>query len=106
MPAPLVFLPGMMCDARLFEAQAAAFSGSRTIVHGALVRGRTMTEIAEAVLEDAPSHFALAGLSMGGILAFEIWRQAPERVTHMALFDTNPHAEAPERLLGHYNDRF
>ena len=48
-------------------------------------------------LANAPDRFAIAGLSMGGILAFEIWRQAPERVTHIALLDTNPHAEMPER---------
>lgn len=96
MPAPLVFLPGMMCDARLFSPQTAAFSAARTIVHGTLTRGRTMTEIAEAVLDDAPREFALAGLSMGGIVAMEMMRLAPERITRLALLDTNPLAETPE----------
>lgn len=94
--APLVFLPGMMCDARLFAPQAAAFSSSRTIVHATLTRGRTMTEIAESVLRDAPPHFALAGLSMGGIVAMECMRLAPERITRLALLDTNPLPETPE----------
>ena len=96
MPAPLLLLPGMMCDARLFAAQAAAFSASRTVIHGALTRGRTMTEIAEAMLEDAPREFALAGLSMGGIVAMEMMRLAPDRITRLALLDTNPLAETPE----------
>lgn len=96
MPAPLLFLPGMMCDARLFAPQTAAFSAARTIVHGTMTRGRTMTEIAESVLEDAPREFAMAGLSMGGIVAMEIMRLAPERVTRLALLDTNPLAETPE----------
>ena len=96
MPAPLVFLPGMMCDARLFAPQAAVFSSVRTVVHGTMIRGRTMTEIAEAVLDDLPREFALAGLSMGGIVAMEIMRIAPERVTRLALLDTNPLAETPE----------
>ncbi|MEM0948701.1 MAG: alpha/beta fold hydrolase [Pseudomonadota bacterium] len=96
MPAPLLFLPGMMCDARLFAAQTAAFSSARTIIHGTMTRGRTVTEIAEAVLDDAPREFALAGLSMGGIVAMEIMRMAPERVTRLALMDTNPLAETPE----------
>ncbi len=86
----------MMCDARLFAAQTAAFSAARTIIHGTMTRGRTMTEIAEAVLEDAPGEFALAGLSMGGIVAMEMMRLAPERITRLALMDTNPLAETPE----------
>jgi pimeloyl-ACP methyl ester carboxylesterase len=53
--------------------------------------------MASMALERAPPTFAMAGLSMGGILAFEIWRQAPERVTHLALLDTNPHAEDADR---------
>ena len=52
---------------------------------------------AENVLAHAPPRFALAGLSMGGIVAMEIVRQAPERVSRLALMDTNPLAEADER---------
>lgn len=85
-----------MCDARLFAAQATAFSAGRTIVHGSLTSGRTVTEMAESVLKDAPAHFALAGLSMGGIVAMEVMRLAPDRITRLALMDTNPLAETPE----------
>ncbi|MDJ0751346.1 MAG: alpha/beta hydrolase [Woeseiaceae bacterium] len=53
--------------------------------------------MAQSVLENAPDSFALAGLSMGGILAFEIWRQSPERVTHLALIDTNPYADTEQK---------
>lgn len=52
---------------------------------------------AQAVLDIAPSRFALAGLSMGGLVAMEIVRQAPERVTRLALLDTTPLADAPEK---------
>lgn len=96
MPAPLVLLPGMMCDARLFEAQTARFSSERAIVHIPLTRGRTVNELAQSVLEDAPPHFALLGVSMGGIVAMELMRIAPERITRLALLDTNPLAETPE----------
>ena len=96
MPAPLVMLPGMMCDARLFASQTNTFSSMRTIVHVPLTRGRTMTELAESVLLETPSEFALLGLSMGGIVAMEVMRIAPERVTRLALLDTNPLAETPE----------
>lgn len=54
-------------------------------------------DMAASILASAPKRFAVAGLSMGGILAFELWRQAPERITHMALLDTNPHAESAKR---------
>lgn len=55
-----------------------------------------MAELAARVLADAPERFALGGLSMGGILAMEIVRQAPNRVSGLALMDTNPLAELPE----------
>lgn len=91
--APLLLLPGMMCDARLYAPQIAAFSAERSI-HVAALHGQTsMQALAEQVLAQAPKTFALAGLSMGGILAMEVIRQAPERVTRLALLDTNPLAE-------------
>ena len=55
-----------------------------------------MADLAADVLRHAPQRFALAGLSMGGIVAMEIMAQAPERVTRLALLDTNPRAELPE----------
>ncbi len=93
---PLVLLPGMMCDARLYAPQIAAFSGTRT-VHCAPIGGHdSMAALADAVLAHAPPRFALAGLSMGGIVAMEIMATAPERVERLALLDTNPRAELPE----------
>lgn len=92
---PLVMLPGMMCDARLFAPQIAAFSRQRA-VHVAPILGDTIETAATLILKDAPPDFALCGLSMGGIVAMEILRQAPERVTRLALLDTNPRAEASE----------
>ena len=47
--------------------------------------------MAARALENAPPRFAAVGLSMGGILAFEVCRQTPDRVTHLCLMDTNPH---------------
>jgi pimeloyl-ACP methyl ester carboxylesterase len=92
----LVLLPGMMCDARLFGPQTAAFSGSRPVHHAPLTGHDTMAGLAWQVLAHAPPRFALAGLSMGGIVAMEVVRRAPERVERLALLDTNPLAEAPE----------
>lgn len=91
----LMLLPGMMCDARLWASQVAALD--LPVVHADTTRADNFHDMAAQALADAPDEFGVAGLSMGGILAFEIWRQAPGRVTHMALLDTSPHAEVPER---------
>ncbi|AHD08467.1 putative hydrolase or acyltransferase (alpha/beta hydrolase superfamily) [Phaeobacter gallaeciensis] len=56
----------------------------------------TMAALATGILDIAPKRFAVAGLSMGGILAMELIRQAPERVLGAALMDTNPRAETAE----------
>jgi pimeloyl-ACP methyl ester carboxylesterase len=90
---PLVLIPGMMCDAQLFGPQIVAFSGRRTLIC-APISGRTSVEdLATDVLTNAPDRFALAGLSMGGIVAMEIMRKAPARIERIALMDTNPLAE-------------
>lgn len=93
---PLVLLPGMMCDARLFGPQIHALSGQRPLHLGVITGHDSVPALAAAVLASAPPRFALAGLSMGGIVAMEIMAQAPGRVTHLALLDTNPLAELPE----------
>lgn len=90
---PLVLIPGMMCDARLFAPQIAVFSGRRAIVCAAISEHISVKEMAAGVLSYAPTRFALMGLSMGGIVAMEILRQAPNRVERIALLDTNPMAE-------------
>jgi pimeloyl-ACP methyl ester carboxylesterase len=90
----------MMCDARLFAPQIAAFSGSRAVMCAPLGGHCTVQALAAEVLENAPQSFALAGLSMGGIVAMEVLRQAPERVAGLALLDTNPLAEKPEVKAG------
>ncbi|MDC0738663.1 alpha/beta hydrolase [Cognatishimia sp. SS12] len=93
---PLIFLPGMMCDARLFQPQIAAFSGQRPLMCYPLGAQDSMAALAADILRTAPPRFALAGLSMGGIVAMELMRQAPERIAGVALMDTNPRAETPE----------
>jgi pimeloyl-ACP methyl ester carboxylesterase len=90
---PLVLLPGMMCDARLYGPQIATFSGRLPIHLAPITEHGTVELLAADVLEQAPPRFALAGLSMGGIVAMEILRQSPHRVERLALLDTNPRAE-------------
>ena len=97
---PLVMLPGMMCDARLFGPQIEALSGTYPLMTLPIGGKDTMVELAREVLAVAPPRFALLGLSMGGIVAMEILRQAPARVDRLALLDTNPRAEADEKRAG------
>ena len=90
---PLVLIPGMMCDARMWGGFDA---GPRQMLHFLPTGQDNVAALAAAFLQNAPERFALAGLSMGGIVAMEILSQAPERVERLALLDTNPLAETPE----------
>ena len=97
MNSTLLLLPGMMCDARLFTPQIEALSARYSIMLPSLTVGTSIQVLAQNVLAQAPKQFALAGLSMGGIVAMEMLRQAPQRINRLALMDTNPLAEVPER---------
>ena len=92
---PLVLIPGMMCDARMWGGIPAALYPQH-VTHFLPKGADQMAVLARTFLRDAPPHFALAGLSMGGILAMEVLSQAPERVERLALLDTNPLAELPD----------
>lgn len=96
MAEALVLLPGMMCDARLFAAQVADLSRDTAVMVAPITRGERIEEIASGLLDSLPQRFALAGLSMGGIVAMEILRRAPDRVMRIALMDTNPLSETPQ----------
>lgn len=92
---PLLLLPGSLCDARLFGTQVTGVR-PRAVSVGDLGVADSMPAIAAEVLRRAPPRFALAGLSMGAIAAFEIWRQAPRRVAGLAVFDSNCRAESDQ----------
>ena len=92
---PLVLIPGMMCDARMWGCLPDQLH-PREVGHTVPDDADTVEALAATVLRQAPPRFALAGLSMGGIVAMEVLRQAPERVERLALLDTNPRAETAE----------
>ena len=87
MLAPLVLVPGLLCTAALFAPQIAALRGVTSISVADHTRHESMAGIASDILAAAPPRFALAGLSMGVIIALEILRQAPARVERLALLD-------------------
>ena len=95
--ANLVLIPGLLCTKALWAAQVAALGDFAEINIADHTRHDSMAAIAQSILDAAPERFALAGLSMGGYIAYEIVRQAPHRVTKLALLDTGSRADAPER---------
>ncbi len=94
---PVVLLSGLLLDERMWQPQVKGLADVATFQVPDLTQANSFPELAQQVLETAPDRFALAGLSMGGALAFEVWRQAPDRISHLALLDANPHADTPER---------
>ncbi len=93
---PLVLIPGLSCDARLYAPQWPALAPGRPILVAQHDRDESLGDIAERLLAVAPARFALCGLSMGGYAAFEVMRRAPERVTRLALLDTSAKPATPE----------
>jgi pimeloyl-ACP methyl ester carboxylesterase len=97
-PVPLVLVPGLLCDAALWAPQIAALHEVAQCWVADVSRDDTMEAMAQRVLEEVPfERFALAGLSMGGMIALAIVRAAPHRVQKLALLDTNARPDTPER---------
>jgi len=96
---PIVFVPGLLCSAEAFAPQAAALWPFGPVMIASTLEGKTLAEIAAAILAVAPNHFALAGISMGGYICFEIMRQAPERVVKLALLNTSARPDTSEETM-------
>lgn len=93
-PEHIIFVPGFMCDAHLFRPQLEALN-SKSLSYSVevMTEESSFREMAQKILKTAPTNFALVGLSMGGIIALEVTKLAPERVTHLALLNTTPHED-------------
>ncbi len=96
---PLVLLPGLLCDAALWRGPVEELADIAEPWIADLTRDDSMTAMAHRVLGEAPPQFALAGLSMGGYVAQEIMRQAPGRVSRLALLDTSARADTAEQTV-------
>src|SRR4051794_7923643 len=94
---PLVLLPGLLCDSALWSHQTRYLREVADIMVADLTGCDSISALAAEVLAKAPPRFAVAGLSMGGYVALEIMRQAPERVIKLALLDTNARADTYEQ---------
>jgi pimeloyl-ACP methyl ester carboxylesterase len=95
-PLPMVLVPGLLCTARLYAEQVPVLWRFGPVMIADHRRDDTAAAIAARILAAAPPRFALAGLSMGGYLALEVMRQAPDRVARLALLDTNARGDTPE----------
>jgi pimeloyl-ACP methyl ester carboxylesterase len=95
---PIVLIPGLACTAEMFTPQITALWPFGPVTVASTLQGETMADMAAAILAEAPPRFALGGISMGGYISLEILRQAPERVTRLALLDTSARADTPEQI--------
>ncbi|MBV9783231.1 MAG: alpha/beta fold hydrolase [Acidisphaera sp.] len=93
----LLLLPGLLCDARLWRDQVNALADIAEPIVADLTRDDSVEAMARRALAAAPGRFALAGLSMGGYVAFAILRLAPERVARLCLMDTAARADTEEQ---------
>lgn len=94
---PLLFVPGLLCNAELWRHQIDNLRDMAEISVADLSKDDSIPEMAARTLENAPRTFAMAALSMGGYVAQEIMRQAPERITRLALIDTSARADTKEQ---------
>jgi pimeloyl-ACP methyl ester carboxylesterase len=95
--SPLILLPGLLNDAALWRHQTDTLVDIADMQVADLTLDDQLGPMASRILSSAPESFALAGLSMGGYLALEIMRQAPDRVRRLALIDTSPLPDSPEQ---------
>ena len=95
----LTLLPGLACDATVWQAMLPALCSHHPVfVSSVHTRHATLPAMAAALLAERPGPMWLAGCSMGGMLALEMWRQAPQRVRGMALLGSTARADTPELL--------
>lgn len=96
MTEPLVLIPGFMADARAFLPQIVAFGATHGLTIILPTAGTSIEEISAAALPNLPAKFALIGHGLGGDVALDMIRRAPDRVTRVVLLSTDPLAEPPQ----------
>lgn len=94
----LILVPGLLCNYDLWLDQISAFEQGYDLVLFDHMSHDTLPDMVASFLRDAPESFSLAGLSMGGYIAFEMMRQAGERVEKLILLDTNARADRQPQI--------
>ncbi|WDR02118.1 alpha/beta fold hydrolase [Devosia algicola] len=95
--APILLVPGLNCTDAVFSPFLPTLWARGSVMIADHRRGATIAEIAGAILAEAPAHFALLGFSMGGYIALEILRQAPNRIGRLALLSTGAGSDTIEQ---------
>lgn len=95
-PEPLVLIPGLMADARLFLPQMVQLGATRAMQVVLPTQGETVEQMSEAILPGLPEQFALLGHGLGGDIALDLIRRVPDRVTRVVLMATDPLSEPPQ----------
>jgi pimeloyl-ACP methyl ester carboxylesterase len=93
---PFLLIPGLNSTSEVFGQLTPALWSLGPVTVANHTEGDSIADIAAAILRDAPPRFALLGFSMGGYIAFELFRQAPLRVAKLCLLDTSARPDTPE----------
>lgn len=94
----VILVPGLLCDGDVWTHQSAALSEHYDVIVPDLTRHDSLGGMAVHILDTAPARFSIVGHSMGGRVALEAFRLAPERVARLALLDTGVHPAGAEEL--------
>lgn len=94
---PMVMIPGMMADARVFAPQLGVFSGFMPVMIAPPIGGDTIEEIVTQLLPQLPVRFALVGMGLGAVVAMEILRRSADRVARLCLMSASAQPDAPTR---------
>ncbi|MDB5998625.1 MAG: hypothetical protein JWP52_324 [Rhizobacter sp.] len=100
-PVPLILIPGLAADETLWQGQIDGLTKALAATHplrvtDVIARYASHAEMATALLDENPGPLVLCGSSMGGIVAMEVMRQAPDRIKAWALLGTTARADTPE----------
>ena len=96
---PVVMIPGMMCDERIFAHQIEELGTDTEVYIADISKYSSIQELASDVLKNSPPNFFLVGHSMGGIVAMEMCSQEPDRIEKLVIMDSNPKSELEETKL-------
>jgi pimeloyl-ACP methyl ester carboxylesterase len=96
MTIPTLLIPGLGCTSEIWSGQVTGLWSRGPVAIANHLGGDSVAKMTQSILTAAPPRFALAGISMGGYIALEIWRRAPERVRGLALVDTQARPDSPE----------
>lgn len=96
---PVVMIPGMMCDERIFAHQIKELGTDTEVYIADISKYSSIQELASDVLENSPPKFFLVGHSMGGIVAMEMCSQEPDRIEKLVIMDSNPKPELEETKI-------